>query len=122
MIRIVITRSFLKRVETIRNGGLRRIRISGDSNVASYHVSAKERREAIHLLRAISPDSGFAYYPNVLCSLNFALEGIDPMALELVEREMNEKYYDVSEWITIQNEIIPTKKRENWFKRTDGSN
>lgn len=45
----------------------------------AMYVSAEEWREAIALLRAIKPDSGFVYYPNVLCSLKLVDQAlVDP--------------------------------------------
>ncbi len=48
------------------------------------------------------------------CSLKFALEGIDPMSLALIDREMKERYYDAKEWVTIQNGLIPAENRDEW--------
>lgn len=78
------------------------------------HVSDEQRRRASALLRAIGPEADFAYHPNVLCSLKFALEGIDPMSLALIDREMKERYYDAKEWVTIQNGLIPAKNCDEW--------
>lgn len=78
------------------------------------HVSVTERRSAIALLRQIGSDPGFAYYPNVLCSLKFALKGLDPMSLKLIDQEMSEKYYDTKEWIAIQGGLIARKDRDAW--------
>ncbi len=78
-------------------------------------VSVEERQAAIRLLEEIR-DPHFPYLPTVLAVKRIANRDLDEKLTQAIDDQMNQRYRDSVEWITLQNDLIGDKDEWREFR------